>query len=460
MRTTRPWRIVSLAICALGMSGIAVDSVAHGNDGRIVELPRSHTRYCGSSCPDAHSKDAVGGAEAIKEPCMKDWFPPCGPPGRHWVRADYLGWWFRGAEAPPLITTSPEGTDLEDAGVIGVEGTEILFGGGRLNHGMHSGFRLRMGTWFDCHRKHGVEGSFFLLVPNRESASAGSGDGSQIVGRPFIDATTGQNIAELVDFPGLGGVVDARTRTSLLGAEVLFRHNMFCDPYCCYDPYSKPVAHHITDYKRRACVRQDLLVGFRYLNLSDRVTIRESLEVLDAGLFDDPSIAEGTQFDIEDRFRTTNDFYGLKLGFDYLRHHGRWSLEARPQVSLGVMDRNVSISGETRVTNVDGSEVLYPAGLLALSSNIGHYRSSQWTLVPELDLSVGYLIRPRTRLLVGYSCLYLPGVAWAGQQIDPVVNPELIPPEVPGAEPERPAYLARWDSAWVQGVTAGLEHRW
>ncbi len=464
MRTTHPRWVATLAICLLGIGGMSGVSVANGSHGTTVTPPGSYTRYCATTCPHTHPKGTADCDPAKKAACMKDGCHTCGPPGRHWVRAEYLGWWIGGAETPPLITTSPEGTLREDAGVIGTPGTEILFGGGRLNRDMHSGFRLRMGTWFDCNRKHGLEGSFFLLAPNSDSATAGAGEGSLIVGRPFINANTGQNAAQLVEFPGLAGVVDARSRTSLLGAELLGRHNMFCDPYCCYDPYSKPFADHTADYKRRACVRQDLLVGFRYLNLSDRLTIRESLEVLETPTGEDPlfpEIADGTRFDIEDRFRTTNDFYGLKLGFDYLRHHGRWSLEARPQVSLGVMDRNVSIFGETRVTNVDDSEVLYPGGLLALSSNIGHYRSRQWTLVPELDLNVGYLIHPRTRLLVGYSCLYLPGVAWAGQQIDPVVNPELIPPPADPIEgPQRPAYLGRWSSAWVQGVTAGVEYRW
>jgi hypothetical protein len=64
-------------------------------------------------------------------------------------------------------------------------------------------------------------------------------------------------------------------------------------------------------------------------------------------------------------------------------------------------------------------------------------------------------------LLMGYSCLVFPGLARAGEQIDPVVNPDLIPPVIdPTSEPARPAYLARRSDVWMHGVTAGIEYRW
>ena len=98
---------------------------------------------------------------------------------------------------------------------------------------------------------------------------------------------------------------------------------------------------------------------------------------------------------------------------------------------------------------------------LALESNIGDHRSSQWTVVPELEVQVGYLIRPRLRLLTGYSCLCFPGLARASEQIDPVVNTNLWPPvNGPVTGPARPASLARRSDVWIQGVTAGIEYCW
>ena len=53
----------------------------------------------------------------------------CGPPGRVWLRADYLMWFTTGTRLPPLVTTSPQGTPANQAGVLGAPGTTILFGG-------------------------------------------------------------------------------------------------------------------------------------------------------------------------------------------------------------------------------------------------------------------------------------------------------------------------------------------
>ena len=45
-------------------------------------------------------------------------------------------WWTKSIDTPPLVTTSPAGTAAQDAGVLGVNGTEDNFGRRRF------GFRL------------------------------------------------------------------------------------------------------------------------------------------------------------------------------------------------------------------------------------------------------------------------------------------------------------------------------
>jgi len=80
--------------------------------------------------------------------------------------------------------------------------------------------------------------------------------------------------------------------------------------------------------------------------------------------------------------------------------------------------------------------------------------------VPELDVHVGYLVRPNLRLLAGYSLLFIPQVLRAGEQIDPVINTQLLPPNVsPVTGPQRPAFPNRDSDLWVQGVNLGVEWR-
>jgi hypothetical protein len=385
----------------------------------------------------------------------KEWFSTTGSPGRRWVRGEYLAWWIPGAHAPPLITSS---TDPDLLGDVNSDQTIVLFGGGPIQREAYNGFRLRMGSWWDCERTRGWEASFFMVCPGSQSARAGSSGGSAIVGRPFVDANTGAPIAQLVSDEGLGGFVDVRTNATLLGAEILYRHNLFRHGDC-YDSFSKDAVMEISlHHQRGIATRLDLLAGFRYLHYSDSVMIREELLVIDR-----PGIPPGTEFDVFDSFRASNHFYGLALGIDYSGQWKRWSFAARPQLSIGVVDRRVSIWGETTVSVPPPNQSInqYVGGLLALDSNIGDYRSSQFAVVPELDLQIGYLIHPRWRLLMGYSCLVFPGLARAGEQIDPVVNPDLIPPVIdPTSEPARPAYLARRSDVWMHGVTAGIEYRW
>ena len=83
-----------------------------------------------------------------------------------------------------------------------------------------------------------------------------------------------------------------------------------------------------------------------------------------------------------------------------------------------------------------------------------------FAVVPELDVHLGYLIRPNLRLLAGYSLLFIPQVQRAGEQIDPVINPQLLPPVVPPVTgPQRPAFPNRDSDLLVQGLNLGLEWR-
>jgi hypothetical protein len=404
---------------------------------RLLNLPASF-RLIGWLCLAFCVSEAVGD-DGCAAGCRggSNWFRACGPSGRGWVRAEYLSWWMPGVQTPPLITTS---TDEDRLGDLDADETTVLFGGGRIQSHGNTGFRLRAGTWLDCQAVLGVEASFFLVSPGSAWAQAGSSDGSTFVGRPFMAVQQDHGnlfetaAAQLVSVPGLGGLVDVRASSSLLGAELLLRHSL------------------------DTCIQRDLLVGFRYLNYSDRVTIREQLQTLDPPFAF--GVVPGTRFDLVDSFRASNDFYGLTLGLDSQQHWGRWSLQARPQMHLGALDRRVSIRGQKTIA-IPGQEPQdYAGGLLALETNMGDYRSSQFTVIPELDLQIGCQVLPRWRLLAGYSCLVFPGLARAGEQIDPSVNPERIPPVLGDSDPARPEYLGRRSTAWVHGVTAGLEFCW
>ncbi|MCA9199315.1 MAG: BBP7 family outer membrane beta-barrel protein, partial [Planctomycetales bacterium] len=84
--------------------------------------------FQGSSCGDPGCTSCGGG---YGYGCTMNTAGPCGPSGHFWARAEYLLWWTKGMNVPPLVTTSP-GTALpQNAGVLGQD-TSVLYGDGDI----------------------------------------------------------------------------------------------------------------------------------------------------------------------------------------------------------------------------------------------------------------------------------------------------------------------------------------
>ena len=84
----------------------------------------------------------------------------CGPPGRFWVSAEYLYWWTKGSNLPPLVTAGSPGDAVP--GALGQPGTRILFGGDLDSQG-HNGGRFEAGFWLDDSHTVGIEAGYFFL---------------------------------------------------------------------------------------------------------------------------------------------------------------------------------------------------------------------------------------------------------------------------------------------------------
>jgi hypothetical protein len=353
-------------------------------------------------------------------------------PGRFWVNAEVLLWWMKSANLPPLVTASPAGTAVDNVGVLGAPGAQVLFGG-PVNGDLTLGGRLTAGYWFDCERTCGIEAYYFQLGSRTERSSAGTPGN---VGRPFFNTFTGAPDAQLVSFPAVtDGIVEASASSgSLLGAGVLARHNLCCG--CWY--------------------RLDALVGYRFLSLNDNVGITENLISSDPAQIVAPL---GTNIIVIDHFHTSNRFHGGDIGLAGEMRWNAWTLGATARIAFGATRERVDISGSTTITVPGFAPVANAGGLLALSSNSGTYTRDVFAVVPEVRLQLGYDLNARTRVHVGYNFLYWSRVARAGDQIDLVVNPALLPPPTPGATPLRPAFSFGDTSFWAQGMNVGIEFR-
>ncbi len=111
---------------------------------------------------------------------------PCGPWGRHWIRVQYLPWITKGMSIPPLVTTSPGSTPVQDAGVLGLDSTDVILGNGDILDDVRHGARLQIGTWLDTCQWWGLELDLAGLDQKSDGYSRSS-TGNPILARPFYN---------------------------------------------------------------------------------------------------------------------------------------------------------------------------------------------------------------------------------------------------------------------------------
>ncbi len=354
-----------------------------------------------------------------------------------WLSVDYLMWWTRGAALPPLVSTSSEIVPRPVAGVMGQPTTRVLFGDERIGGTLRSGIRVDAGVWFDPAQSCGLEFDFLRLETNSEFFR-GTSDGDPILARPFVDATTGQQAAELVAYPGfVRGDIQVATRSpGLWGWGLAYRKCL----RCCRQPS--------VDYSTRT----DWLLGYRHLRVDDGVRIYEELS--------SPLFLAGTTLAIEDRFSTQNSFHGFEFGLVRTERYRRLELEYGARIALGWNRASVRIDGDTTINSPGLPPQVTDGGFLALGSNSGRYVDTNFGAVLQIGTNLVYHVTDRLGLRMGYTFIYWPGLYRAGDQIDTTVNPNLLPPPIlPLVGLRRPEARLTDGDFWAQGLNLGLEIR-
>jgi len=397
--------------------------------------------------PEPIDQDARDRCASCQGDVLEDALGPT-PDEKFWFRADYLQWWTKGTRLPPLVTTSPDGTPLAQAGVLGQPETRVLYGGQHVNTDSRSGYRLSAGMWLNaCHTVAFVADYFELEAGSARFDAAGNG--SPILARPFYNVQTGQQAAQLISFPNVAtGSVHVLDRDFFqsTGGQLLF--NLLSSQWCSSDCSNAASSH--AAHKRGYEV--GFLAGYRYYRLDDSLSIRENLTATDP-------IFNGTTFDIADGFRTENDFNGAEIGFRTRVYRGRWSVGLLTKIAIGSNHQVVTIDGSTITTLPGQQPVTAQGGVLATETNIGRYTHDQFTVIPQLGLDVGYDLAESLRVVVGYDLIYWPHVQRAAGQIDSTVDPRNLPPVQPGGTIFPQPQLVSTDF-WAQGVNVGVEFRY
>ena len=378
-----------------------------------------------------------------------------GPPGPHhrvWFSAEYLLWWFKGQQPPPLVTTGPAvsvevagpppiAVPAPGVGAIGTDGTRVLFGGEEINKEAQSGGRFTGGLWLDDDHCYAVEGNYFFFGDRSNQSPFGPELG--VLARPFFNLNTGAEDAAVVSFGQSRGNILVSTPSSLWGAE-----GNFVKKLCACD-FQYQVS---------------CLGGFRFLDLQEAIGITQSQGIA-AGL---PPTAQfsslaGQHLVLADRFAAENQFYGGQLGLDGACYLGPWSLEVRGKLGLGDTHETLAVLGTQTATPPGGPTTVTPGGLLALPGNSGRFTRDTFALVPEATVHVGYRLCNKLCVFAGYDFLYWSRVVRPDDQIDRVLDVSRVPNFAAGAAATgvaRPASPFKQTDFWAQGLDVGLEFIW
>ena len=357
-----------------------------------------------------------------------------------WMTSELLMWWTRSTQLPTLLTTSSPAFN----GIPNTGDTIPVFGGS-FGNTLHGGARFGAGYWFGDDQVRGVDARFTFLFRNGSEFTTNTSV-YPLLARPFINANSPTGpFAEVVGAPGLAnGAVAIQLQNSLWGAEVNYRRNLLgCTP----------------------CARLDGLVGFRYLNLKEQLTVTETFARTPNSPF-----AVGVPVNmgmITDRFRTENNFYGGQIGLTGEVRRGRWFVDGRASIALGTVSQTAEIAGQQALAFPNGSYQVVPGGLLAVpGANIGTFRQNKFAVLPEAGINLGYHVTPHLRVFVGYNFLYLSSVLRPGDVIDPVIDAARIPnfplPGNPAPLPgfTRPNPIVRNSDFWAQGISVGVQYTW
>ena len=342
--------------------------------------------------------------------------------------AEAMLWWFQGSPTPvPIITDD----------VYGRSTTNVLLGGGTVDTNPNPGFRVTLGyaatpTW-------GLDANFFY-VGNRSTSSSVSSTGkpgSTDLLVPYFNVVRNrEDITEVSYAPFYSGTATAELTNSLMGAELNVGW-----PLSANKPWD-----------------MSLFGGFRWLQLKEKYVITTS----------SPNIPP-LPLDVwltNDTFDATNNFYGGQIGVRANYVQDAWTFSGVAQVALGGMVQSVDVNGSLVTNDFTnfGPTQTFPGGYFALPTNIGNHSRTEFAVVPEVKLNVGYRFTPTVSVSLGYDFLYASAVARPGNQMNRNINQSQavsytgdVPATLTG--PAQPTFNFNSSGFWAQAISIALNVR-
>jgi hypothetical protein len=366
-------------------------------------------------------------------------------PPRIWVSADYLMYWVKRAPLrTPLVTTDPTNGATATAGGLADPTTQVLLGNTDINYHAFSGVRL--GAGYSLSENIALEGSVFYLGSQTRTLGVGADPtGNPFLFRPVSDVDTGNpNAGTFVSLPGfVTGQVQVSSSINLWGADAVFAATLW----------------------RTRTTTLDALIGFRYLDLFEKLDIQDNRMILAPGFanFGAQIANPGDIFSFQDSFHTRNQFYGGVLGLRGEKLLGNWTLSGTARVAFGDTHQLINIGGTTTLIPAAGTgSASLPGGVLALQSNSGAFSHNEFSVVPEVRAQLSYNLRSWLQVSAGYNFLYWNHVVRPGDQISTTVSAAQAPssPSYAPGTTTGPSAPRNSSDFWTQGVSFGVTLRY
>ena len=352
-----------------------------------------------------------------------------------WIHADYLYWKIQDAKKVlPLVV---EGTPAPDfTPILDNPGSSVVLGDRHVDSKWRSGGRFTLGFICGDMCQVGVEASYFFLSKSGTEKSVFSDGslGSSFLSIPFIDSNTGLESSFAIARPGLfSGNAKLKVSNSMQGAELYSLTHL---------PYLRGWS-------------MNIFGGFRYLNFNEKLQFQTESLFINPGLND--------VFSTSDRFSVDNNFYGGSLGATALFKCQNILFSLKAKVGAGAIYQSTKVRGSFEINNYTGftNVQVFDGGYFALPSNSGTKRRPKFSVLPEVEINVGYEIIENLALNVGYNFLYVTNVLRAARQMDRHINPTGSPlyqetPNPVQVGASRPKSHMRSAGLSVQGLNVGI----
>ena len=397
--------------------------------------------------------------------------------------AEYMLWKVRDGNLPPtataipigliavdvtnLVTNNPAnpgvpfGTQLTGFAPVSIQSSATFGSGLRTDTGSQNGVRAGLGFWLDSDQFFGLEASGFYLEKGTSAFSAASAQtpGQLIFDTGFTRTLFLNTAGTLSTLSTFNVLVTRQTTSSLTGV-------------ASTQLYGGEVNARST-FLRIGGTDLGLLAGFRYLRFEDELSLTNNVRLnqpvgIPATSTDaTASLSRDLTFTSRDNTHVRNNFYGAQVGGDIDSKFGPFFAYARGKVALGTMHQVADIDSRTTIVNNDAARQSPPSmatngGLLGGPNDNGRHTRDAFSVIPEVEVRLGYQVTDWLRGYVGYNGLFLGNTQRAGDSssISTLNTNVTIANSNNSVNVAQPTFRFNDHDVYIQGVTFGLEAKY